>query len=160
MAGSGLGSSSIYAEVAAERPRTNDTSLPPSNQELEALFSSLGVVAAGQDHHAHQHKEQHHGVKEEGKAERDERRRQHRERKMEKSGSDAANNTFPSPPLVGPPLGLSLSPRCDDAGDGELDRDAWYLSAYGKELCLSVRAVKGEGCPCLMRTVSVSKLSP
>jgi len=55
--------------------------LPPSNQELEALFSSLGVVAAGQDHHAHQHKEQHHGVKEEGKAERDERRRQHRERK-------------------------------------------------------------------------------
>jgi hypothetical protein len=102
MAGSGLGSSSIYAEVAAERPRTNDTSLG-----------------------------------------------------MEKSGSDAANNTFPSPPLVGPPLGLSLSPRCDDAGDGELDRDAWYLSAYGKELCLSVRAVKGEGCPCLMRTVSV-----
>ena len=95
VAGSDLASNSIYAEVAAERPRTKCGS------------------------HV-----------------------------MEESGSDAANITFPSPPLVGPASALSLFPGRDCAGDGELDPDASYLSAYGKDLCLSVRAVKGEECPC------------
>ena len=58
--------------------------------------------------------------------------------------SSPANVSFASPPLVGPASALSLSMGQEGASKGEMDSDAFYVSAYGKELCLSVSVYVAE----------------
>ena len=58
--------------------------------------------------------------------------------------SSPANVSFGSPPLVGPASALSLSMGQEGASKGEIDSDAFYISAYGKELCLSVSVYVAE----------------
>ena len=67
--------------------------------------------------------------------------------------SSPARISFSSPPLVGPALALSLSSGQNGAGDEEPQRDAYYISAYGKELCLSV----SDCVSCLSRACAVHR---